>query len=136
MSKIKLNILLIGLGYHARRIYFPILQELQNKKRINQILVKKLNLSFGRGTRLLQKDGVFTGHIRGKVLYSQEKAVIVKNFALQNDWDLKESYAFTDSHSDLPLLKIVGHPVTINPDQRLKRKAQLSHWSIYNWKVE
>lgn len=33
------NIILIGLGYHARRIYFPVLQELQKKKRIDQIFI-------------------------------------------------------------------------------------------------
>ena len=101
-----------------------------------QILVKKLDLSFGRGTKLEQKDGMFTGRIRGKVLYGQEKVVIIRKLALEKGWDLKKSYAFTDSHSDLPLLKIVGHPMIVNPDERLKRKAQLSHWKIYHWFID
>jgi len=99
-------------------------------------LVKKFDLSFGRGTKLEQKDGMFTGHIRGKVLYGQEKVVIIRKLALEQGLDLEKSYAFTDSHSDLPLLKIVGHPMIVNPDERLKRKAQLSHWKIYHWFID
>ena len=41
MSKIE-NIMLIGLGYHARRIYFPVLHELQQKKVIGKIFIVDL----------------------------------------------------------------------------------------------
>ncbi|MGB9880172.1 MAG: HAD family hydrolase, partial [Anaerolineae bacterium] len=36
----------------------------------------------------------------------------------------------TDSHSDLPLLELVGHPVAVNPDPRLKRVAQKRGWPV------
>lgn len=101
-----------------------------------QVLVKKLNLSFGAGTRLEKKKEVFTGRIEGKVLYGPEKATMAQKFVREQDWDLEKSYALTDSYSDLPLLKIVGHPIAINPDQKLERKAKSSHWRIYHWLIK
>ena len=35
--------------------------------------------------------------------------------------DLAASYAYSDSESDLPMLRAVGHPVVVNPDAELRR---------------
>ena len=101
-----------------------------------QIFVQELKLDFGIGTQLEQKSGVFTGKIKGQILYHSQKAIVLQKLASEKGWDLFRSYAFSDSYSDLPLLQNVGHPVVINPDRRLRRQATLSHWPIYNWKVE
>lgn len=100
-----------------------------------EILVKELHLDFGIGTKLEDNNGSFTGRIRGKVLYGLEKANQVQQLARQRGWNLAESYAFTDSYSDIPLLKLVGRPVAINPDHHLKKKAQSLHWPIYSWDI-
>ncbi len=99
-----------------------------------QILVERLGLDFGRGTKLEEKKGVFTGRILGKVLYGQEKARVVRALAVKQKWDLKKSYTFADSFSDLPFLKTAGHPVVVSPDWRLRKKAEKLHWPIHYWK--
>ena len=44
--------------------------------------------------------------------------------------DLAESYAYSDSESDLPMLRAVGHPVAVNPDAELRRVAREEGWRV------
>jgi hypothetical protein len=44
--------------------------------------------------------------------------------------DLDASYAYSDSESDLPMLRAVGHPVVVNPDADLRRIALEEGWEI------
>ena len=44
--------------------------------------------------------------------------------------DLSESYAYSDSESDLPMLRAVGHPVAVNPDSALEKVARAEGWRI------
>ncbi len=53
-----------------------------------------------------------------------------------HDIDLSRSFAYADSHSDLPMLQTVGQPVAVSPDISLMRAAQRSQWSIVEWKIK
>jgi hypothetical protein len=44
--------------------------------------------------------------------------------------DLSESFAYSDSESDLPMLRAVGHPVAVNPDAELMRVARDEGWQV------
>jgi hypothetical protein len=44
--------------------------------------------------------------------------------------DLAASYAYSDSESDLPMLRLVGNPVVVNPDAELLRTARAEGWRI------
>jgi len=44
--------------------------------------------------------------------------------------DLSASYAYSDSHTDLPLLEAVGNPVAVNPDRELRKVAEEREWPI------
>ena len=48
--------------------------------------------------------------------------------------DLENSYAYSDSHHDIPLLEAVGNPRVINPDTLLQLYAQKKHWPIYDFR--
>ena len=50
------------------------------------------------------------------------------DFAAANDLDLRESVAYADSTSDLPMLERVGHQVVVNPDPRLLLRARRRGW--------
>jgi len=94
-----------------------------------------LNLSaYVIATKPAIREGVFTGRIQGNMMYGEKKARAIKKLARKKGWDLKECYAYSDHHSDLPLLKSVGHPVAVNPDRILARKAHAYNWPIYDWK--
>jgi phosphoserine phosphatase len=49
--------------------------------------------------------------------------------------DLAQSWFYTDSYTDLPMLERVGHRVVVNPDPRLKRAARRRGWPIENWRL-
>ena len=50
--------------------------------------------------------------------------------AKEEDIDLTESFAYSDSHTDQPMLEAVGHPVAVNPDKELMRIARANKWPI------
>jgi phosphoserine phosphatase len=65
------------------------------------------------------------GEARAAWLWSQAKA---------RGFELARSYAYADSHSDLPLLQAVGNPVVVNPDVALYRVARKRRWPIEDWR--
>jgi HAD superfamily hydrolase (TIGR01490 family) len=76
------------------------------------------------------KDGVYTGHSSGAFVYGEAKAVAISALAKEQGYDLSESYSYSDSVSDLPMLRLVGHAVVINPDQDLARLAREHEWEV------
>src|SRR4051794_24663200 len=60
-------------------------------------------------------DGAYTGRAGGPFTYREGKAQAIRELAEREDIDLAASYAYSDSESDLPMLRLVGHPVAGNP---------------------
>jgi phosphoserine phosphatase len=54
----------------------------------------------------------------------------MKAFAVEHGIDLTESYAYSDSLSDLPMLEAVGNPVVVNPDPALAAIAKEAGWQV------
>ena len=75
-------------------------------------------------------DGVYTGREGGPFNYREGKAQALRELAEREDIDLAASYAYSDSESDLPMLRLVGHPVAVNPDKELARVAREEGWEI------
>jgi putative phosphoserine phosphatase/1-acylglycerol-3-phosphate O-acyltransferase len=71
---------------------------------------------------------VYAGSIDGEFVWSQGKARSVEVWARANRVELADSYAYSDSIFDLPMLNRVGHPVAVNPDPRLLAYATLRRW--------
>lgn len=80
-------------------------------------------------------DGTYTGELDGPFVWSAGKLRAVETWAAQNDVSLCESYAYSDSVYDSPLLGAVGHPVAVNPDARLAVLAAARRWPIMNFDV-
>src|SRR5260370_38002602 len=53
--------------------------------------------------------------------------------AREHDIDLEASYAYSDSVTDEPMLRVVGHPVAVNPDRDLARLARAEDWEVRNF---
>ncbi|MEP9382850.1 HAD-IB family hydrolase [Nocardioides sp. KR10-350] len=77
--------------------------------------------------------GYCTGHLASSPLVGESRGAFVREYARRNGVDLKASFAYADSHSDLPLLAAVGNPVAVRPDVPLFRHARTSHWTIVDW---
>jgi HAD superfamily hydrolase (TIGR01490 family) len=75
-------------------------------------------------------DGRYTGREGGPFMYREGKADALRELAGREQIDLSRSYAYTDSESDLPMLRVVGHPVAVNPDAELRRVAAEEGWEV------
>jgi HAD superfamily hydrolase (TIGR01490 family) len=80
-------------------------------------------------TRLEIVDGRYTGNI-DYYAYAENKARAIKDLALLNGYDLSQSYAYSDSVTDLHMLEVVGHPHAVNPDRELRRQADARGWPV------
>lgn len=81
-------------------------------------------------TELEMIDGVFTGRIIGEPCFREGKVAKLKEWLSRAGGDLSESWFYTDSQNDLPLLECVDHPVAVNPDAVLEQEAQRRNWPI------
>jgi HAD superfamily hydrolase (TIGR01490 family) len=95
-----------------------------------EVLAAVLVLDGGIGMRSEVRDGVYTGKPAGPFTYREGKAVAIRELAEREGIDLSESYAYSDSESDLPMMRAVGHPVAVNPDRVLERTAREEGWRI------
>ncbi len=87
-------------------------------------------------TQLVVRDGRFTGEAVRPVCYGEGKTYWAERFAAAQGLDLRRSYFYTDSITDLPLLERVGEPRIVNPDPRLGRVATRRGWSVLRLKLE
>jgi fatty acyl-CoA reductase len=85
------------------------------------------------GCELEERDGRYTGFMSSPPLVGEARAAWLRRYALQEGIDLKQSYAYADSYSDLPLLRAVGNPVAVSPDSALYRYARRRRWPIETW---
>jgi HAD superfamily hydrolase (TIGR01490 family) len=96
-----------------------------------QILAQVLSFDGAIGSELSEAvDGIYTGRITGLFAYREGKADAIRALAACEGISLADSYAYTDSASDLPMLEAVGHPVVVNPDRRLAEIARERGWEV------
>jgi putative phosphoserine phosphatase/1-acylglycerol-3-phosphate O-acyltransferase len=72
----------------------------------------------------------YTGQLDGGFVWANGKLTAVRRWAAAHRVDLSESWAYSDSIFDLPLLLAVGHPTAVNPDARLLVTATLRRWPV------
>ncbi len=96
---------------------------------IVESLARVLGMEGGIGTRYeVDAEDNFTGRLDGPFVYGPGKVEAMEAFAAQHDIDLAASYAYSDSLSDLPMLRAVGNPVAVNPDPPLALLAKEENW--------
>ena len=76
------------------------------------------------------KDNRYTGRISGIPSFGAGKVTRLKAWLEQSHESLEGSTFYSDSHNDLPLLRIVSHPVAVDPDPILKAEAKEKQWKI------
>src|SRR5581483_8713143 len=87
-----------------------------------RIFADVLGMDDGIGTRYeVDAAGRYTGRLDGPFMYGPGKREAIERYAREHGIDLAASYAYSDSASDLPMLRAVGHPVAVNPDPALAR---------------
>jgi putative phosphoserine phosphatase / 1-acylglycerol-3-phosphate O-acyltransferase len=93
-------------------------------------LAEHLGMDDVLATRYVVRDGKFTGGLEGGFVWGTGKRDAARRWAATRGLGLKDSYAYSDSIYDLPLLAAVGHPVVVNPDPRLRAVAFARRWPV------
>ncbi len=81
-------------------------------------------------TQLETEEGAFTGRVVRPICFGEGKIYWIQQLIEREYVDLARSFFYTDSITDLPLLDLVGHPVVVNPDPLLYRKALQRSWPV------
>jgi HAD superfamily hydrolase (TIGR01490 family) len=93
---------------------------------------ERLGADITIGTQVAVEDGRYTGEILFYA-YGEGKAEAMLALAAEYEYDLASSFAYTDSHTDLPMLELVGNPVAVNPDADLRRVAGERQWPVLDF---
>jgi putative phosphoserine phosphatase/1-acylglycerol-3-phosphate O-acyltransferase len=80
--------------------------------------------------RLIVADGRLTGEAIQPLCWGPGKPYWAQRFAEAQQIDLTQSYFYSDSITDLPMLEQVGYPRPVNPDRLLRRHAQRQGWPV------
>jgi HAD superfamily hydrolase (TIGR01490 family) len=102
---------------------------------VADLLGTVLRFDGGIGTRSEIVDGYYTGRQAGPFTYREGKAEAIRQLAAAEGFDLGDSWAYSDSESDLPMLRAVGHPVAVNPDPPLAKVARQEGWEIMRFET-
>jgi phosphoserine phosphatase len=94
-----------------------------------QPVADHISLPF-RCTELEVVGDLVTGRIVGQHCYGEGKSIWANRIATERKVDLRECTVYTDSISDKPLMEMVGNPVAINPDRKLKALSKARGWKI------
>jgi HAD superfamily hydrolase (TIGR01490 family) len=95
------------------------------------LLAEVLGMDGGIGTSYaVDAQGLLTGELDGPFMYGEGKVEAIRRFADDHDIYLEASWAYSDSSSDLPMLRAVGIPVAVNPDEELARIAREEGWRV------
>jgi len=80
----------------------------------------------------IDDEGKFTGEMEF-FAQGENKAVAIRELAARRGIDLRESYAYSDSETDIPMLQTVGHAYAVNPDRQLTKIAHENEWPLLSF---
>jgi len=83
----------------------------------------------------IDHEGRYDGTIAGEFVWGKGKLSAVRRWAADHEVALEDSWAYSDSYYDNPLLRAVGHPVAVNPDPRLLALATVRRWPVLHLDV-
>jgi HAD superfamily hydrolase (TIGR01490 family) len=103
----------------------------------NEFVTRPIAEAFGVKSLIaveLERDaqGQLTGEIKGTPSFREGKVTRVTQWLADRglDWNGVETWFYSDSMNDLPLLEKATHPIATNPDDRLRALAKAREWRI------
>lgn len=91
-----------------------------------------LGADYSMASRMKVVDGKYAGEVEF-YCYGEEKVVAMNEISATVGYDLAQCFAYSDSITDLPMLRAVGHPTVINPDRALRREATAQGWPMLSF---
>lgn len=93
-------------------------------------IVERFGVPHLLATNPKREKGKYTLEIDGTPCFQEGKVTRLKTWLAEHDQSMDGSYFYSDSHNDLPLLKMVDHPIAVDPDETLKAYAEEHKWKI------
>jgi HAD superfamily hydrolase (TIGR01490 family) len=75
-------------------------------------------------------DGQYTGKVIGTPSYAEGKVTRLNDWLENHEQKLEESWFYSDSHNDIPLLREVDHAITVDADDALRAEAKKQNWPV------
>ena len=97
---------------------------------VTEPIAAAFNIPHLIATEAEMRDGRYTGNVEGVPCYREGKVERLKAWMTAHGETLEDSWFYSDSHNDLPLLSIVDHAVAVNPDDILRAEAKTRGWRI------
>jgi len=79
-------------------------------------------------------DGRYTGAFTGIPCFQEGKVKLLEEWLSESSETLDNSWFYSDSHNDIPLLSRVTHPVAVDPDERLMAHAKTQKWPVISFR--
>jgi len=92
-------------------------------------IARELGATHSMATRMVVQDGKYTGEV-GFYCYGEGKVQAIEELSAREGYALEHCYAYSDSVTDLPMLRAVGHPSVVNPDRGLRKEALAREWPV------
>ena len=96
-------------------------------------LAALLDVSTLLAAKLEQRHNRFTGQVCDPLPYGSGKGELITQFTEASRIDLTQSYAYGDSPGDMELLRMVGHPLVVNPIRGMAAIARRNGWPVESW---
>jgi HAD superfamily hydrolase (TIGR01490 family) len=101
---------------------------------VTRPIAEALGIEEVMSTRFEVADGLFTGRLEGPACVGPGKVHWAEDLGARRQLNLNDSWFYTDSYTDLPMLERVGNRVVVNPDPRLRRTAKRRGWPVQDWR--
>lgn len=93
-------------------------------------IAKELNIPNILATEPELINDRYTGKVSGTPCFREGKVDRLKIWLNETGMNLADSYFYSDSHNDLPLLEMVTKPIAVDPDDTLRSHAEMRGWEI------
>ena len=97
---------------------------------VTEPIVKLYGIEHLLATTPELKDGQYTGKFINTPCFQDGKVKQLQDWLADSQHSLAGSYFYSDSHNDLPLLKLVDNPIAVDPDDTLRAAAEKADWPI------
>lgn len=97
---------------------------------VTEPIAKRLGVDHLIATEPELNNGTYSGEIAGTPCYQEGKVERLQQWLAHNELTMEGSFFYSDSHNDLALLKLVDHPVAVDPDETLRQHAKIQGWPI------
>ncbi|WP_455204310.1 histidinol-phosphatase [Kaarinaea lacus] len=97
---------------------------------VTQPIAERLDVDHLLATDPEVVDQRYTGRVSGTPCFKEGKVTRLNQWLKDNAVNLSDSWFYSDSHNDLPLLELVNHPIAVDPDDTLKWHAEQKNWKI------